>query len=152
SIYTDDARRMRDYLASRGMKVPETVGKGKTGNYNFNVKDSDDHTVEIVEYRPDSWTAREAGKHVTAGRISDQVMHVGFLVGSLEPAMKFYRDTLVFQELWRGSASGKELSWVNMRVPDGVDYLEFMLYSQPPDERQRGSKNHVCLVVPDIEK
>jgi len=87
-----------------------------------------------------------------ASRSSTRLMHVGFLVGSVEPAMKFYRDILGFDELWRGSASGKELSWINMRVPDGEDYVEFMLYSKMPDEQQRGSKNHVCLVVPDVEK
>jgi len=27
-----------------------------------------------------------------------------------------------------------------------------MLYSKPPDERETGVKNHVCLVTPDIEK
>jgi lactoylglutathione lyase len=152
SIYTDDARRMRDYLASRGIAVPEKVGKGRTGNYNFNIKDPDDHTVEVVEYQRDSWTAREAGKYLLARRISLHVMHVGFLVRSVEPAMKFYRDILGFREFWRGSASGKELSWINMRVPDGEDYVEFMLYSKPPDEKQRGGKNHVCLVVPSVEK
>jgi lactoylglutathione lyase len=152
SIYTDDALRMRDYLASRGVKTPEKVGKGKTGNLNFNIKDPDNHTVEIVEYQPDSWTAREAGKYTPANRISDHMMHVGFLVGSLDPAIKFYRDILGFQEFWRGSPSAKELSWVNMRVPNGEDYIEFMLYSKPPDEQELGVKNHVCLVVPSIEK
>ncbi len=152
SLYTDDAHRMRDYLASHGVNVPEKVGKGRTGNYNFNIKDPDDHTVEIVEYQPDSWTARERGKYMPSRRISAHVMHVGILVGSVEPAMKFYRDTLGLNELWRGSASGKELSWINMRVPDGEDYLEFMLYSKPPDEQTRGVKNHVCLVVPNVEK
>ena len=44
------------------------------------------------------------------------------------------------------------LSWTNMRVPDGSDYLEFMLYSNPPTDKDRGTKNHICLVVPDIEK
>ena len=152
SIYTDDALRMRDYLASRGVKVPEKVGKGQTGNYNFNIKDADDHTVEIVEYQPDSWTAREAGKYVPKTRISDHMMHVGFLVSSLDAAMKFYRDILGFQEFWRGSGSGRTLSWVNMRVPDGDDYVEFMLYSKPPSAEERGVKNHVCLITPDIEK
>jgi len=152
SLYTDDARRMRDYLASRGVAVPEKVGKGRTGNYNFNIKDADNHTVEIVEYQPDSWTARKRGKYLPPGRVSAHVTHLGILVGSVEPAMKFYRDILGFNEFWRGSASGKELSWINMRVPDGEDYLEFMLYSKPPDEKTRGVKNHVCLVVPDVEK
>src|ERR1700676_581675 len=79
SIYTDDADRLRGYLAAHGVKVPATVGKGQTGNKNFNIKDPDDHTVEVVEYQPDSWTTRERGAHMPATRISSQIMHVGFL-------------------------------------------------------------------------
>ena len=44
------------------------------------------------------------------------------------------------------------VSWVNMRVPDGQDYLEMMLYNTLPDADKRGTKNHICLVVPDVEK
>jgi lactoylglutathione lyase len=152
SFFTDSAEAMHAYLASKGVKVPEKVGKGKIGNSNFNITDPDGHTVEIVQYEPDSWTRREKGKHIPDTRISSHMAHVGVLVGPLDPAMKFYRDILGFQEFWRGSASGKMLSWVNMRVPNGDDYLEFMLYSTPPDAAQMGAKNHVCLITPDIEK
>jgi lactoylglutathione lyase len=151
SFYTDDARAMRDYLASRGVAVPEKVGKGQTGNSNFNIKDPDGHTVEIVQYEPDSWTAREKGKFLPETRISTHMPHFGVLIGPLEPALKFYRDVLGFQETWRGG-SGRFLSWVNMRVPDGEDYLEFMLYNNPPDAEQRGVRNHVCLMTPDLAK
>jgi lactoylglutathione lyase len=78
--------------------------------------------------------------------------HVGVSVKALPPAMDFYHDVLGFQEFWRGSSSGKVLSWVNMRVPDGDDYLELMLYSTPQNAEQMGVKNHVCLITPDIEK
>src|SRR5258708_7419646 len=142
SIYTSNADQMRDYLAAQGVAVPDKVGKGKTGNKNFNIKDPDNHTVEIVEYQPDSWTAREAGNFVPASRVSDHMAHAGILVASLDQSMKFYRDILGFHEFWRGSSSGKELSWVNMRVPDGEDYIEFMLYKTTPAEQQRGVKNH----------
>ncbi|HWX54718.1 MAG TPA: VOC family protein [Verrucomicrobiae bacterium] len=152
SFFTDSAEAMRAYLASRGAKVPEKVGKGKIGNSNFNITDPDGHTVEIVQYEPDSWTRREKGKYVPETRISMHMRHVGVVVGPLDPAVTFYRDTLGFQETWRGSSSGKVLSWVNMRVPDGDDYIEFMLGSAPPDAAQMGGKNHICLVVPDIAK
>ncbi len=152
SFYTDDAKGMRDYLASKGVKVPDTVGKGQIRNSNFNINDPDGHTVEIVQYEPDSWTRREKGKYVPDTRISTRMMHIGALIGPIDPAMKFYHDILGFNEFWRGSGSPRVLSWINMRVPDGEDYFEFMLYENEPDAAQRGTKNHVCLVVPDIEK
>lgn len=152
SFYTDSAEGMRAYLASQGIKVPDKVGKGKIGNSNFNIIDPDGHTVEIVQYEPDSWTRQQKGKYLPDTRVSTHMTHVGVLIGPLEPATKFYHDILGFQEFWRGSSSGKTLSWVNMRVPDGMDYLEFMLYSKPPDAKQLGVKNHICLVVPDIQK
>jgi catechol 2,3-dioxygenase-like lactoylglutathione lyase family enzyme len=152
SLQTDDAKMMRDYLASKGIPAPEKVGKGQIKNSNFNIKDPDGHTIEIVQYEPDSWTRRERGKFLPDTRISNHIMHVGFLVADLDASKKFYGDVLGLREFWRGSSSGKELSWVNMRVPDGDDYLEFMLYSKAPDSKQIGVRNHVCLETPDIEK
>jgi len=152
SIQTDSAEQMREYLASQGVKVPDNVGKGKIGNANFNITDPDGHIVEIVQYEPDSWTRQARGKYLPDTRISTHMSHVGITVGPLEQAMEFYHGILGFDEFWRGSSSGKVLSWVNMRVPDGQDYIEFMLYKEPPDARQLGVKNHICLVVPDIQK
>src|ERR1700688_2111913 len=91
SFYTDNADQMYAYLKSKGIEVVSdkgSVGKGQTGNKNFNVKDPDGHVVEIVEYQPDSWTAREAGKKMPATRISDHIMHVGVLVGNLDKSTK----------------------------------------------------------------
>lgn len=153
SFYTDNAEAMRQYLASQGVQVPDKVGKGQIKNLNFNIKDPDGHTVEIVEYTPDGWSMQNKGKFMPAGRISDHMMHVGFTVGNLESSMKFYHGILGFEEFWRGNgASSKTLSWVNMRVPDGRDYVEFMLYGTYPTPARLGTMNHICLVVPDIEK
>lgn len=152
SIETDDAEGMRRYLASRGVKVPDKVGRGRTGNSNFNVKDPDGHTLEIVQYEPTSWTSREKEKFLPPTRVSDWMMHFGFLVGALAPATEFYGNILGFQETWRGSRDGKTLNWLNMKVPDGDDYVEFMLYDQLPPPGQRGTANHICLTVPDLDK
>ena len=153
ALYTDSADRMRDYLAARGVKVPDKVGKGRTGNKNFMIEDPDGHDVEIVEYQPDSWTANTRGKNMPATRLSERAMHVGILVGSLARATEFYGGILGFTEFWRGSAANSEtLSWVNMRVPDGSDYVEFMLYRDLPAPDNRGSAHHICLVVPDADK
>jgi lactoylglutathione lyase len=155
SLYTDSADQMYLYLKSKGVEIMSdkgSVGKGQTGNKNFNIKDPDGHIVEIVEYQPDSWTAREAGKFMPATRISDHIMHVGVLAGDLGKSMQFYAGILGFREFWRGSSSGQMLSWVNVRPAEGQDYLELMLYSQLPEPGARGTKNHICLTVPDCAK
>src|SRR5262249_52564562 len=152
AFYTDSASAMRDYLAAHGFRVPDRVDKGKTGNYNFTITDPDGHGVEFVEYQQDSQTGQSRGKNMPAKRISDHIMHAGIVVGSVGRAMSFYRDALGLQEFWRGSANGTQLSWINMRVPDGEDYIEFMLYDQPPTAEQLGVKNHICLVSTDVKK
>ena len=152
AFYTDSAAGMLRYLAASGVKVPDKVSKGKIGNSNFNIVDPDGHTVEIVQYEPDSWTVREKGKFMPATRIATHMAHVGVMVGNLEPAMKFYNGILGFQEFWRGSSTGDVLSWVNLRVPDAGDYLELMLYAKPPDAAEMGVKNHICLLTPDVSK
>jgi catechol 2,3-dioxygenase-like lactoylglutathione lyase family enzyme len=153
ALYTDDAERMRAYLGAKGVKVPASVPTGRTGNKNFMIKDPDGHDVEIVEYQPDSWTAKDSGRHLPASRIAERAMHVGILVGRLESADAFYGGILGFREFWRGSAANsKTLSWVNMQVPDGSDYVEFMLYDEMPAAANRGSAHHICLVVPDADE
>ena len=148
SLETDDAEGVRLYLASKGVAVPDKVGKGRIGNSNFNVKDPQGHTVEIVQYEPGGWTVREKGKHLPVSRIATRMSHVGIIVTALEPERKFYTDVLGFRETWRGSKSGDELSWVNLKVPDGDDYIEFMLYKDAPAER--GTAHHLCLEVPSV--
>lgn len=148
SIETDDAEAMRAYLQSEGVKVPEKVSKGRIGNSNFTVKDPEGHGVEIVQYEPDGWTMREKGKFMPDTRISKRLMHVGIIVTNLESEMKFYTGILGFRETWRGSKSGKTLSWVNLKVPDGDDYVEFMLYKDQPSPTDRGGAHHLALEVP----
>jgi lactoylglutathione lyase len=155
SFYTDDADRMYRYLKSKNVAImgdKDSVGKGQTGNKNFNVQDPDGRIVEIVEYQPDSWTAREAGKFMPAIRISDHIMHVGVLVGDLDKSTGFYGGILGFREFWRGSSSPTMLSWVNMHPAEGQDYLEFMLYNSLPVPDARATKNHASLMVPDADR
>jgi lactoylglutathione lyase len=41
---------------------------------------------------------------------------------------------------------------VNVKLPEGEDYLEFILYAALPAPNKRGGTHHLCLEVPDIEK
>lgn len=142
---------MRAYLRSKGFDVkPANGGKTRTGDYAFEIKDPDGTLVEFVQSLPTGIEAESAGKFMPETRISNSIYHVGFLVGNLDESLAFYEGVLGFTETWRGASTPQELSWVNLRVPDGSDYIELMLYRGAPTGY--GTKNHVSLVVPDVQK
>ncbi|MBI4622434.1 MAG: VOC family protein [Verrucomicrobia bacterium] len=149
AVETDDAEAMRLYLQSKGVAVPPATGIGKIGNKNYFVKDPNGNTVEIVQYMPEGWTVREKGKFLPATRIATRMSHVGVMVGQLDASLKFYGGILGFKETWRGSSGGRTLNWVNLRVPDGEDYVEFMLYDKYPSTDRLRTMHHICLEVPD---
>jgi catechol 2,3-dioxygenase-like lactoylglutathione lyase family enzyme len=146
----DNIEAMRTYLRSQGFDVNPGSGKTRTGDYAFEIKDPGGMLVEFVQTLSDGLEAKAAGKFEPDTRIATAIYHLGFLVGNSEKSMDFYGKVLGFQEIWRGGANPKELSWINMRVPDGTDYVEFMLYNKMPDKF--GTKNHISLVVPDVVK
>jgi len=147
---TDDAAALRLELKAKGLAVPDEISKSQIGTPHFAVKDPDGHIVEFIQYPPGSWIARDFGQHLPATRVSVHMTHVGIMVHNLPAALKFYRDTLGFTEVWRGSGSGKTLSWVSLRVPDGTDWVEFMLYGQMPNLAKIGVNHHLGLLVPDV--
>jgi lactoylglutathione lyase len=152
AIQTDNAEAMRKYLASHGVKVPDHTPKGRIGNLNFMIKDPEGHSVEIVEYPPDSQTSLTKGKFMSPNEISHHLKHVGIIVTDLAAESKFYTGILGFTETWRGSAAkSKTLSWVNLKVPDGTDYIEFMLHKEAPAPDKRGTAHHLSLEVPSAE-
>jgi len=150
ALETADADGLRRYLWSRGVAVPGTVSVTSDGERGFAVSDPDGHTVEFVEravaHRPQG---RGDERAVPLSRV---MRHAGILVGDLDAALRYYHDVLGLQETWRGSRDGATLDWVNLRLPESEDYLEFMLYATLPAHSARGSQHHVCLVVPDIER
>lgn len=152
AVETDDAEGMRLYLQAKGVAVPPKTGIGTIGNKNYFVKDPNGNTVEIVEYLPDGWTMREKGKFLPETRIARRMSHVGVMIGQLDASLKFYGDILGFRETWRGAKTANMLSWVNLQVPDGEDYIEFMLYDKYPTTDRLRTMHHICLEVADIEK
>ncbi|MGB7264858.1 MAG: VOC family protein [Terracidiphilus sp.] len=144
-----NVEQMRAYLRAKGFDVkPGNGGKTRTGDYAFEIRDPDGTLVEFVQSLPTGIEMQDVGKFMPPSRISDAIYHVGFLVGNLDKSLAFYEDVLGFKETWRGSSDGKVLSWVNLQVPDGKDYIELMLYKGKPSNF--GVKNHVSLLVPDM--
>ena len=151
SFETTDAEQLRAYLASRGVKVPDKLGPTLDGNRSFEVNDPDGHVVEFVEYRPGSLHSRNFGKFLPDTRISTRIIHVGVVVKDRAAADRFYKDILGFKLQWQGGMKDTDTDWVAMRVPDGTDWVEYMLNAHNPDPHQLGVMHHLALGVPDIQ-
>jgi lactoylglutathione lyase len=147
---TTDARQLRDYLASRGVKVPETLKPGLDGNLSMMIKDPDGHNVEFVQYMPGSLHSRNFGKFLPSTRISERIIHVGVTVQDRAAADQFYKDILGFGEMWHGGRTDDRTDWVDMRVPEGTDWLEYMLNVRNPSPRTLGVMHHLALGVPNV--
>ena len=150
SVETDNADGLRKYLLSKGVKAPAgPLQHGRIGNLGYMVNDPDGNHIDVTQYEPDGSTMKNVGKDMSEERISRRLLHVGFYVTKPETAT-FYKETLGFREFWRGTADGKAASYANLMVPEGTEYVEFMLGPMPPVE-QRGTGYHLALEVPDMD-
>jgi catechol 2,3-dioxygenase-like lactoylglutathione lyase family enzyme len=122
---TESAEGMRKYLAAKGWKTPEHIERGADGSRWFTVFDAEGNKVQFVELP----------KHLKAidapNVISHHIIHVGMLVHSREKEDSFYRDLLGFRPYWYGGMKEGKIDWVSQQVPDGHDWLEYMLTSGP---------------------
>lgn len=141
---TPDIAALAAYLTERGVEARQPADRCQPSA--IHVTDPDGHTIEFVqaEFPPPPPSA--AGHS-----LSNRILHAGLSVRDEQRAHTFYRDVLGFSEIWRGGRPEGTTSWINMRVPDGTDYLEYMLAAKAPDRRQLGSMHHACLRVPDIQ-
>jgi catechol 2,3-dioxygenase-like lactoylglutathione lyase family enzyme len=146
ALRTDNIVTLRKYLTAQGIKVPEIQGRSDHSLF-FVVNDPEGHRIEFVE-RDKSEAAPPP-----ASAVSRHIIHAGFLVGHRDAEDHFYRDTLGFRPYWHGGMKDDETDWAALQVPDGADWIEYML-NQPehPDLRLTGVMNHISLGVPDMKK
>lgn len=148
---TSDARRLRDYLASHSVEVPPAIKPDADRNLSFFITDADGHMVQFVEYAKGSLHSRNFGKALPKTRISERMIHVGFTIQDRAAADKLYRDILGFRLQWYGGMTDARTDWVSMRVPEGTDWLEYMLNQPHPSPKTLGVMNHLALGVPSTE-
>jgi len=151
SFETSDAEQLRAYLGSKGVKVPDKLEPMLDGNRGFDVTDPDGHDVEFIQYMPGSLHTRNFGKFLSAARVSDHIIHVGVVVSDRAAADHFYKDILGFKAIWHGGMKDDVTDWVDMRVPDGTDWLEYMLNVHHPDPHELGVMHHLALGVPSVK-
>jgi catechol 2,3-dioxygenase-like lactoylglutathione lyase family enzyme len=140
---------MRDWLAGRGIEASEAAADADAGGRRVETKDPDGHPVQFVELS----RGVRAPVATLDRRLSRRILHAGLTIKDSAAADRFYKEALGFSETWRGGRPEGTINWINMRVPDGTDYLEYMLYpAAPPTRNQLGSAHHVALLVTDIQQ
>jgi lactoylglutathione lyase len=148
---TTSADAMRAFLRGRGQQVGDTIADAETGGRRLEVIDPDGHHVRFVERDQRAPAAQSSAS--PDKRISRRILHAGLTIRDVAAADAFYKDTLGFSEIWRGGRTPEVTSWINMRVPDATEYLEYMLVTgERVDRRQLGTLHHVALVVPDMQE
>ena len=66
--------------------------------------------------------------------------------------MKFYRNILGFREFSRGGGGGGQLAWIDLKAPDGNDYIELLPFADVPSPSDLKAQNHFGLATSDVRK
>jgi len=135
---TADAEKMRAYLGAHGVATPDAVKQGPDGSAWFEVKDPEGNRVQFMQ-PPAALLAEQDTealyKLTDADPIGRRIIHCGMMVRSREKEDTFYRGLLGFEPYWYGGMKPGKLDWVSQQVPEGHDWLEYMLIH--PSEQNR---------------
>ena len=63
--------------------------------------------------------------------LSSHIIHVGFIVHDRAREDGFFRSVLGFKPYWFGGMKDDTPTWISQQVPDGTDWLEYMIVGTP---------------------
>jgi catechol 2,3-dioxygenase-like lactoylglutathione lyase family enzyme/predicted enzyme related to lactoylglutathione lyase len=145
-IYTSDAGALRRYLLTQGQK-PEQAITDANGQISFQILDPESHTIEFVQQHTGVGASID-GPSPPASRM----IHAGLVVKDRAAMDEFYKGILGFRLYWSGGMNEGQTNWVAMQVPDGTDWIEYMLLVNPnADQRELGVMNHLSLGVVSVK-
>ena len=146
---TPSAAEMRDYLLAHKIDAGP-ISKDQSGSFRFSFRDPEGHPLAFIEQSSERFFTP------AAHQVSTHILHAGFIVKDLETERAFYEDLLGFRLYWHGyfppeehsKSAANEDDWYEIQVPDGEEWIEFMLnISSRADKQERGVQNHFSLGV-----
>lgn len=172
---TANAEALRQYLAAHSVTVPDAVHHASDGSSWFEVKDPEGNTAQFVQPPAKLLALRDTAALYSltgANPIGHRIIHVGFAVHSQQTENAFYRDILGFKPYWHGGMQPDRTDWVSQQVPNGHDWIEYMLTlgsspapsgreidesgasggSAPISQKALGVLDHFSLGVVNMEK
>jgi len=146
---TPNVAAMREYLLA-GKIEAGPIAADETGALRFTFKDPEGNPLAFVQQSGERFYTP------AAHQVSARILHAGFIVKDLAKEKGFYEGLLGFKLYWHGffppeehaKAATEEDDWYEIQVPDGEEWIEFMLNISPrADKRERGVQNHFSLGV-----
>ena len=126
AFLTANADRLRAYLLSRQMPAPKRVERGNDGSEWFGVLDPEGNRIEFVQ--PPAQQLE-----IAVNPLSSHIIHVGFIIHDRAREDRFFRSVLGFKPYWFGGMRDDTATWISQQVPDGSDWLEYMVVGTPQE-------------------
>jgi catechol 2,3-dioxygenase-like lactoylglutathione lyase family enzyme len=149
---TTDAAALRSYLAAHNLAHLSELHTSTDGAHWFDTQDPEGNRVQFLQ------PTHAHAVAITTHPISTRIIHMGYLVHNRADEDHFYRELLGFRPYWFGAMKPESLDWISQQVPDGHDWLEYMMVGDGSDtpldhvnEREIGVLNHFSLGVPNME-
>ena len=140
-----NAEDMRRYLGAHGIAVPASLSSAGDGSRYFEVRDPEDNRIQFVQ-------PPQHPQPVPLNPLSNHIIHVGFMVHDPQVEDRFYRELLGFRPYWHGGMTEDSSQWIAQQVPDGGDWLEYMVVKGDVSQETAGVFNHFSLGVQNVEK
>jgi catechol 2,3-dioxygenase-like lactoylglutathione lyase family enzyme len=141
---TDDLEKMRAYLTAKGIPADRIATREDGSNY-FETADPEGNKIVFVQQN------RSGAETGAAGALSHKLIHAGIIVKNAEAENRFYGYALGFHLYWEGGMEKDVMNWLAMQVPDGTDWIEYMLHIPvDADKKTRGVMYHISLGVPSV--
>ena len=150
---TRDAARLQTYLQAHNIPFVEPLHNGQ-----FAVHDPEGNLVYFVQSAASSASPGSPIAEIVAAAPSapnapsHRLIHVGYIVQDAAKEDVFWRGLLGFRPYWHGGSKPGTTDWSSLQVPDGSDWIEYMLGNSPTsDLRTHGGADHVSLGTPDMQ-
>jgi catechol 2,3-dioxygenase-like lactoylglutathione lyase family enzyme len=142
---TPDVEQMRRYLLAHHIAAG-AINKDSNGVQHFELRDPEGNPLAFVQLPVSRFFT------APAGQVSTRMVHAGFIVKDRAAEDRFYMDLLGFRMYWHGGFKDADNDWWEIQVPDGTDWIEYMLNISPTAGKQeRGVQNHFSLAVEQIK-
>jgi catechol 2,3-dioxygenase-like lactoylglutathione lyase family enzyme len=136
---TSNVAQLEHYLEAHNIKPDVPLKHGQ-----FGVRDPEGNLVLFIQRGAEKAVATAPA---SPNASSTRIIHVGFMVTDRAKEDAFWQQVLGFRPYWHGGPKDDgPTNWVSLQVPDGTDWIEYMLNTPAnPTLRQSGMADHFSL-------